>query len=60
MIESGLRSFHGGFALAACASTNALSRFNLCVVDLAQGPAVLGSLARSTTHPVFYLDRALV
>jgi hypothetical protein len=60
MVESGLCSFHGVFALAACACINGLSRFNLCVVDLAKGPAVLGSLARSTTPPVFYLDRALV
>jgi hypothetical protein len=42
-------------------ATSALSSFNLGVVDLAKGPAVLGSLARSTTStPVLYLDRALV
>ena len=35
--------------------------FNFGVVDLAKGPRMLGSLARSTTStPVRYLDRALV
>jgi hypothetical protein len=41
-------------------STSALLSFNLGVVDLAEGPSVLGSLARSTTStPVLYLDTAL-
>ncbi len=41
--------------------TSALSSFSFGVVDLAKGPPVLGSLARSTTStPVLYLDRALV
>ena len=40
--------------------TNALSSFKLRVVDLAKGPPVLGSLARSTTSTlVLYLDKAL-
>ena len=39
----------------------ALSHFDFGVVDLAQGPPVFGSLARSTTSiPGLYLDRALV
>lgn len=38
-----------------------MTRFKSGVVDLAKGPSVLGSLARSTiSNPVLYVDSALV
>ncbi len=44
-----------------CFISSALSSFSFGVVDLAKGPPVLGSLARSTTStPVLCLDRAQV